>query len=260
MPDLLYEKADRIATITLNRPERLNAWGGDIPKMLPEAMAEADRDPEVACVVVTGAGRAFCAGLDLKEEAQREQARTMVGWLASPKTPIIMLNTNKPLVAAIPGPAIGVGFEFAMLCDYRIGATTAKMGDRHVALGLVPDSGAVITLPRVVGWANACKILLTGEIFEADELHAMGVLNEVVEPEDLQQAARALRGPDRLQRAAGDADDQAADAGGQPVGRGGRPRLLVPGHGDDDADRRRQGGHGRLPREAPAQLLRPLGV
>ena len=146
MPDLLYEKADRIATITLNRPERLNAWGGDIPKMLPEAMAEADRDPEVACVVVTGAGRAFCAGLDLKEEAEREQARTMVGWLASPKTPIIMLNSNKPLVAAIPGPAIGVGFEFAMLCDYRIGATTAKMGDRHVALGLVPDSGAVITL------------------------------------------------------------------------------------------------------------------
>lgn len=194
MPDLLYEKADRIATITLNRPERLNAWGGDIPKMLPEAMAEADRDPEVACVVVTGAGRAFCAGLDLKEEAQREQARTMVGWLASPKTPIIMLNSNKPLVAAIPGPAIGVGFEFAMLCDYRIGATTAKMGDRHVALGLVPDSGAVITLPRVVGWANACKILLTGEIFEADELHAMGVLNEVVEPEELQEAARAFAG------------------------------------------------------------------
>ena len=252
MPDLLYEKADRIATITLNRPERLNAWGGDIRTMLPEAMADADRDPEVACVVLTGAGRAFCAGLDLKEEAQREQARGMVDWLASPKTPLIMLNTNKPLVAAIPGAAIGVGFEIAMLCDYRIGASTAKMGDRHVALGLVPDSGAVITLPRVVGWANACKILLTGEIFEADELHAMGVLNEVVEPEELQEAARAFGRPHRLQRAAGDADDEATHAAGQSVGHGGGPRLFLPGHGHDDADRRREGSHRRLPGEAHA--------
>ncbi len=192
MPDVLYQKADRIATITLNRPDRLNAWGAGIRETLPEVLTDADADPEVACVILTGAGRAFCAGLDLKDEAGKAQARSMVDWLGSPKVPHIMLNSNKPFVAAIPGAAIGVGFELAMLCDYRIGSTMAKMGDRHVALGLVPDSGAVITLPKVVGWANACKILFTGEIFEAQELQEMGVLNELVEPEELQQKTRAF--------------------------------------------------------------------
>ncbi len=190
MADLICEVADGLATITFNRPDRLNAYGGDIPTLFPKCLAQFDRDPEVRCILITGAEGSFCAGLDLKEENEADERKR--DWLQTPSIPKIMLASNKPFVAAVPGAAIGIGFEIAMLCDYRIGSIEAKMGDRHVSMGLVQDCGAMITVPRTVGWANAAKILLSGDIYEAAELLTLGILNEVVEPEELQEAARSF--------------------------------------------------------------------
>jgi enoyl-CoA hydratase/carnithine racemase len=180
LTDVVYEARDHVATITLNRPERLNALGGRLGPDLEAAFKAARGDPEVRAIVLTGAGRAFCAGLDLKERSEQKGEREPATWLRGLELPRLVLNLNKPAIAAVNGAAVGYGFELAMLCDYRIGAEDARMGDAHVKRGLVQDCAAVFTLPRAVGWANACKVLLTGELFTAAELKDLGVLNEVV--------------------------------------------------------------------------------
>ena len=191
LTDVTYEIIDRIATITMSRPERLNAMGGKLGPDLELAFKEAEADRDVRVVILTGAGRAFCSGLDLKERSQSsDRPRSARRWLRGLEMPRIFLNMNKPIIAAVHGPAVGVGFELALLCDYRIGSNEARMGDIHVQLGIVQDCAGALTLPKIVGWANACKILLTGELFGADELHQMGVLNEVVPADSLQETAR----------------------------------------------------------------------
>lgn len=192
LTDVLYESREHIATITLNRPDRLNAFGVKMREDLEAALRAASDDREVYVAIITGAGRAFCSGLDLKERSERKTPRTAASFLRGMEIPRIALSTSKPLVAAVHGPAIGVGFELALLCDYRIGSQDARMGDVHVKRGIVQDCAAPVTLPRVAGWANASKILLTGETFGAQELLQMGVLNEVAPAEKLQEAARAF--------------------------------------------------------------------
>jgi 2-(1,2-epoxy-1,2-dihydrophenyl)acetyl-CoA isomerase len=191
---VIYEREGNFGVITLNRPERLNAVGGTLIAELDISLRQAEADPEVRVVVLTGAGRAFCAGLDLKERASGVGVRSWRKRLKGLETPRIILGMNTPIIAAVNGAAVGIGFELAMLCDYRIGSEAARMGDVHVKHGLIQDAGAVMTLPRVVGWANACKILLTGDIFEAQELLSMGVLNEVVPATDLRNAAFGFAG------------------------------------------------------------------
>ena len=194
LKDVIYEREESVAVITLNRPERLNAAGGTLIADLDASLRHAEADPEVRVVILTGAGRAFCAGLDMKDRAESVGGRSWRSRLKGLSTPQLILGMNTPVIAAVNGVAVGLGFELAMLCDYRIGSETARMGDLHVKRGLSQDAAAVMTLPRVVGWSNACKIFLTGDIFEAPELLAMGVLNEVVPDADLRGAALEFAG------------------------------------------------------------------
>ena len=194
MPDVLFDISDHVAVITLNRPERMNAVNDGLGRELNAALRRAGTEPEARAVLLTGAGRGFCSGLDLKERAQGKGGRTWAKRLRGLETPKIALALDKPIIGAINGPAIGVGFEYAMLCDYRIGTPTARMGDVHVKRGLVEDCADPLTLPRAVGDAAAKKILLTGEVFEPDELLRLGVLNEVVEADALMDRALDLAG------------------------------------------------------------------
>ena len=189
---MLYSVDDGIATITLNRPERMNAMGGTLTRDVRLRAKEAEEDPHVRAVIITGAGRGFCAGMDLKDRSQGKGARSWQQRLRGMEAPRTFLNMNTPTIAAVNGAAIGGGFELAMLCDYRIGSDRARMSDMHVKIGASADLAGFLTVPRVVGWANACKILLTGEIFEAQELLRMGILDEVVPHDELMDRARAF--------------------------------------------------------------------
>jgi len=190
LQDVLYEQDSHFVTITLNRPDRLNALGGSLDADLNEALRAAEGDTDVRVVILTGAGRAFSAGLDLKERAAGKERRPH--YLFGPPTPTLMHRMNKPVIGAVNGYAIGWGFELALLCDYRIGSEAAIMGDAHNKLGVVQANGGAFTLPRIVGWANACEILMTGENFNAHRLLELGVLNKVVPAEELLPAAKAF--------------------------------------------------------------------
>ena len=194
MPDVLFEVADHVATITLNRPERMNAVSNNLGRELNGALRQAGEDREVRAVVFTGAGPGFCSGLDLKERSEGKGTRSWAKRLRGLDTPKIALALDKPIVGAINGPAIGVGFEYAMLCDYRIGTPATRMGDVHVKRGLVEDCADPLTLPRAISDSAAKKILFTGELFEPDELLRLGVLSEVVEAEALLGRALELAG------------------------------------------------------------------
>ena len=194
LKDVIYEKDGHIATITLNRPDRLNALGGSLSQDLDQALREAERDGDVRCVILTGAGRAFCAGLDMKDRAAGERTRTWPQRLNGLNTPKLVLGMKTPIIAAVNGPAVGWGFEVAMLCDYRIGSEDARMGDIHVKRGLVQDCASILTVPRLIGWAAASRIFLTGELLNAQECLKLGVLNEVVPGAELTGAAQSFAG------------------------------------------------------------------
>ncbi len=186
LQDVLYEQDGNVATIWLNRPERLNALGGRLERDLNNALEAAEADPSVRAVVLTGAGRAFSSGLDVKERAALKRPhRVGLDYVNGLETPRLLLRMNTPVIAAINGYAIGWGFELTLLCDYRLASEEARMADFHVKLGRVQDAGSVLTLPRLVGWSKACKILLTGEQFSAAEMLELGVVDEVVPGEDL---------------------------------------------------------------------------
>ena len=189
--DILYGVEDHVATITFNRPDRMNALGGTLTRDLNRGLQDADADPEVRCVILTGAGRGFCAGMDLKERSGNGiGGRCWTERLRGLQAPRTVLRMTTPVIAAVNGPAVGAGMEYALLCDYRIGSENARMADNHVKRGLTGDVAGALTIPRLVVWANACKIMLTGDFFDAQELLEMGVLDMVVPASELMDAAR----------------------------------------------------------------------
>ena len=139
--DILYGVEDHVATIVMNRPDRLNAFGGTMIRDLNEAFKAAEADPEVRCVILTGAGRGFCSGMDLKERSKGRGARSWSQRLRGLEAPRIVLRMNTPIIAAINGPAAGAGLEYALLCDYRIASDRARMGDNHVQRGVTGGRG-----------------------------------------------------------------------------------------------------------------------
>lgn len=191
---LIYEKADFVATITLNRPEKMNAYSAVMRQELANTLADAEADDQIRAVILTGAGRAFCAGADMSEG--RLEAREKSSLLTIERAIIgpayVMARMDTPLIAAINGAAVGVGFELTVGCDFRIMSTTAELNDLHVTRGLLADAGAPWLLPRIVGWENACEVLLLGEPIDAATAQRMGLVSRVVEPEELMSAARAL--------------------------------------------------------------------
>jgi enoyl-CoA hydratase/carnithine racemase len=197
--DLLYDVSDKIATITLNRPDRLNAISGGMLASFSDAFREADRDRSVRVIILTGAGRGFCAGLDLKEQGDSANSNSINGAGGLPSKfdlsnspPIVLHQTDKPVICALNGAAAGYGLDIALGCDIRIAAEGAKLAAVFTKRGVLPESGGTWLLPRLVGWAKAAEIAFTGRVLSAQESLALGLVNSVVPAASLMADARAL--------------------------------------------------------------------
>jgi 2-(1,2-epoxy-1,2-dihydrophenyl)acetyl-CoA isomerase len=194
---LIYDVQDRVATLTLNRPERLNALGGSLRPDLYDALQKAGADPAVGVIVITGAGRGFCSGGDVKSMSEREQAAAAAG-IGEKFAPIrdriilAMRDCPKPIVAAVNGAAAGAGMNLALACDIRIASSAAKFSQAFVKRGLHPDWGGTYFLPRVVGMSKACELIFTGDSIDAAEALRLGIVNAVFAPEELMNEAYRL--------------------------------------------------------------------
>jgi enoyl-CoA hydratase/carnithine racemase len=198
MADLLYEKRDHIATITLNRPERLNAISFAMLEALTQRLSEADADPDVRVVIVTGAGRGFCSGLDLKDAAEGKGiggAGTLspgggAAHFSTRMLPTIVLHEiDTPVICAINGAAAGYGLDLALGCDIRLMSENAKLIPGFAKRGIIPESGGTWYLPRLVGWAKACEIGFLGDDLTAERALALGLVNTVVPADRLMSEA-----------------------------------------------------------------------
>jgi enoyl-CoA hydratase/carnithine racemase len=173
---------DRIAVITLNRPDQLNALLPGMGRTYAQLLRQADADPNIRGIVVTGAGRGFCAGADLSILAQGPDA--LAGFLADQRLedlPTVALTLRTPVVTAINGPCAGIGFVLAMAADRRIGAPTARCGTTFAQLGLVAEYGIAWLLPQLIGLPRATDLLLTGRLVDAKEALHLGLLDEVAD-------------------------------------------------------------------------------
>jgi enoyl-CoA hydratase/carnithine racemase len=204
-PTVRSEMAEGVATITLDRPDRLNAWTGRMDAEYRAAVAAAEDDPGVRVIVVTGAGRGFCAGADTAalggmadtgdydSGLPEEPAKPGFGVRADFDHPYSShFGLTKPVIAAINGPAAGVGFVLACFCDLRYAAAGAKLTTSFGRLGLPAEHGVSWVLPRIVGTARAAELLFTSRIVLAEEAAAMGLVNGVFPPEDLLPEVRRI--------------------------------------------------------------------
>jgi enoyl-CoA hydratase/carnithine racemase len=185
-----------ITTITLNRPEKLNAFAGHMRRDLAEALEAAGSDRSVRVVVITGAGRAFCAGGDvaaMAELIERQDAEEFSRLLGAARRVVTAIRQmTKPVIASVNGPASGAGCNLALACDLRIASTNASFSQSFVKVGLHPDWGGSYFLPRLVTPNKACEMFFLGETIAAAEAKTLGIVNEVVEPEQLAEATRQL--------------------------------------------------------------------
>ncbi len=181
---VLVERRGRVMVITLNRPDAMNAINGALSHGLLNAVRELDADDGLTAGVITGAGRGFCSGMDLKAFAKGEDI--------GPLTTFIREGCNKPLIAAIEGFAIAGGCEIALTCDLLVASKGAKIGIREVKVGLFAAAGGVFRLPARVGYAKAMEMAVTGEPITAEEAKEAGLLTEVTEPGGALDAAVAL--------------------------------------------------------------------
>jgi len=200
--EILLEVADGVALVTLNRPGRLNAYTRTMGRELHEAFAACDADDAVRAIIVTGAGRGFCAGADMAAGGEAFDRTTAPAaeppppdkpW-AKPPRAIAPWQVRKPIIAAINGPAVGVGATLPLQWDLRIAAESAKIGFVFVRRGVIPEALSTWTLPRLVGMARAADLLLTGRMVDAREALALGLVSRVVPDAELLPAARALAG------------------------------------------------------------------
>jgi enoyl-CoA hydratase/carnithine racemase len=198
---VLYEVADHVATITLNAPQRMNTISGAMLDELSERLLEADRAREVRVIILTGAGRAFCAGLDLA--AQMAGPKGSLGNMGSLDSnpgefdirnapPIVLHNIDTPTICALNGGAAGYGLDLALGCDIRIAAESAKLNPGFAKRGILPESGGTWLLPRMVGYAKAAEIAFTGRTLMAQEALDLGIVNHVVADVDLITRSREL--------------------------------------------------------------------
>ena len=199
MSDVLVEKKDYIGTITLNRPERMNTISGQMLAMFSEALIELNADRDIRAIIITGAGRAFCAGLDLQDQRDGKgfdggsegggvgQAAATIDLRDAP--PTVLHNVDKPTICALNGGAAGYGMDLALGCDIRIAADTAKMSAAFTKRGVIPESGGTWLLPRIVGWSLASEIMFTGRKLGAEECLEYGIVNRVVPADELMSAA-----------------------------------------------------------------------
>ncbi|HXH22352.1 MAG TPA: enoyl-CoA hydratase-related protein [Dehalococcoidia bacterium] len=189
-PHALFEKAGRVGIITLNRPERLNAWSGEMAALIRKYIAECNEDSKVGAIVLTGAGRGFCSGAD---QGPRDPNREPLATTPPDADQLAdFMTRSKPIIAAINGVAVGVGFTLTLACDLRIGCENTRLSARFVRVGLTPEFGSTWFLPQIVGLSNAAEMILTGRIVDADYAQRIGLLNYVVPSEKLMEKALEL--------------------------------------------------------------------
>ena len=192
---LLAERDGHVLILTLNRPERLNAISGPMLSAFSRLLAEANRDPDVRVVILTGAGRGFCSGLDLVDRAAATPAKD-----APPPQPLfdlrdspptVLWNMDKPVICALNGAAAGYGMDLALLCDIRIAGENGKLAAVTARRNLLPESGGSWLLPRLAGWAKASEMFFRGQTLTAYECKEAGLVNAVVPDAELLDTARA---------------------------------------------------------------------
>ncbi|MEM1053060.1 MAG: enoyl-CoA hydratase [Pseudomonadota bacterium] len=192
--EVLYEVNNGVALVTLNRPEAMNAINRALRRRLYEIMQKADADGAVSAVVLTGAGtRAFTAGLDLKELGSEEGALGAANDTDPANNPVKAIEVcSKPVIGAINGVAITGGFEVALACDFLIAAANARFADTHARVGIVPGWGLSQKLSRMIGIGRAKELAFTGNFLDAETALKWGLVNHVVEPDDLLPRAMEL--------------------------------------------------------------------
>jgi 2-(1,2-epoxy-1,2-dihydrophenyl)acetyl-CoA isomerase len=193
---ILVSETEGVVTITLNRPDKLNAFIGHMRRDLAEALEHAGSDRTVRVVVITGAGRAFCAGGDVSfmaELMERHDSEEFARILGAGKRVITAIrNMTKPVVAAVNGPASGAGCNLAFACDFRVASTNASFTQSFLRVGLHPDWGGTYFLPRLVTPNVACEMFLLGRTIDAAEAMRLNIVNQVVSPEELEAATQQL--------------------------------------------------------------------
>jgi 2-(1,2-epoxy-1,2-dihydrophenyl)acetyl-CoA isomerase len=190
---IIYEKDKGVATITLNRPQSLNAFVPQMNKEVLEALKDGERDKEVRCFMITGAGRAFCAGQDLKGRTP-EQKGSLGDSLREKYNPMIrqIRQTEKIVIAAVNGVAAGAGCNLALACDLRVASEEAKFIQSFVRVGLAPDSGGSFILPRLVGFSKAMELLLLGDTVDAKEAQRIGLVARVFPASEFASSSKAI--------------------------------------------------------------------
>lgn len=199
--EVRYRVVDHVATLTLDAPERMNTISGVMLQEISELLLRADADPEVRCIVLTGSGRAFCAGLDL--QAQMAGPKGGLGNLGDGRgftgefdlrsaPPVVLHNLDTPTICALNGGAAGYGLDMALGCDIRIAVETAKLNPGFAKRGILPESGGTWLLPRMVGYAKAAEIAFTGRTLTAGEALELGLVNRVVGGDEFVEQTAAL--------------------------------------------------------------------
>lgn len=190
---ILYDKQNGVATLTLNRPQALNAFVPQMNKEVMAALKDGERDKEVRCFMITGAGRAFCAGQDLKGRTP-EQKGSLGASLREKYNPMIrqIRQMEKIVIAAVNGVAAGAGCNFALACDLRVASEDAKFIQSFVRVGLAPDSGGSFILPRLVGLSKAMELLLLGDTVDAMEAQRIGLVARVFPNAEFAARAREI--------------------------------------------------------------------
>ena len=200
--EVRYVVSDHVATLTLDAPERMNTISPTMLREISELLLRADADPEVRCIVLTGNGRAFCAGLDL--QAQMAGPKGGLGSLGGggetftgefdlrSSPPVVLHNIDTPTICALNGGAAGYGLDLALGCDIRIAAENAKLNSGFAKRGILPESGGTWLLPRMVGYAKAAEIAFTGRTITAAEALELGLVNHVTTVDDFADRTREL--------------------------------------------------------------------
>jgi enoyl-CoA hydratase/carnithine racemase len=192
---VLYDVTNSgVAVVTLNRPDRLNTWGGDIATAFYAGLDRAEEDPAVRVIVLTGRGKAFCAGAQLGAmgsvaQSIKQTDQSKLAGLVGERQPHYLTTLCKPVIAAINGSCVGIGLTQALMCDVRFAVAEAKFAASFARRGLIAEYGISWILPRLTGWGVALDLLLSGRTFLADEAAELGLVKEVVPPEQLMKRA-----------------------------------------------------------------------
>ncbi len=191
-PLVLVEKKDGIATLTLNRPKAMNALSRQLVSSIGQAFTELKEDEATGVVILTGAGRAFCAGIDLKELSEQGVSDKETEALDTLDMIDIIRDFDRPIIGAINGVAITGGFELALACDFLIASTEARFADTHARVGVLPGWGLSQKLSRMIGIGRAKELAFTGNYLSAEQAMAWGLVNRLVAPDDLLPVCRTL--------------------------------------------------------------------